>query len=77
MTTMHDTAPLDLDEPIPYTLTPLAYAALAVDEPGPVEAAPLTGEHPPADEWSCQTCGAAYFGTRPDDGRCGDCRTTA
>jgi hypothetical protein len=25
-------------------------------------------------EWGCALCGAAYLGTRPDDGLCPDCR---
>jgi len=64
MTAMPHAARLDLDEPIPYTLTPLAYAALD-DGSQPVE------------EWSCQTCQAAYFGTPPDDGLCPACSATA
>jgi hypothetical protein len=39
MTAMPDTARLDPDEPVPYTLTPHGYAALA-DDPSPVEPVP-------------------------------------
>ena len=24
--------------------------------------------------WACERCGAAYFGTPPEDGRCPGCR---
>jgi hypothetical protein len=65
---------LDPDEPVPLTLPPRGYAAL-VDDPGPVEAVPVVDGS--ADEWSCETCGAAYFGARPDDGLCGSCRAGA
>jgi hypothetical protein len=64
---MTDTAPLDLDEPVPYNLTLLGHLALAVDGPRPVEAAPLV------DEWACDYCGAAYIGPCPDDGLCQPC----
>jgi hypothetical protein len=29
---------------------------------------------PGRSEWGCARCGAAYFGTPPDDGLCTDCR---
>ena len=61
---------LDPDEPVPLTLTPRGYAAL-VDDPGPAGAVPLVDDL--ADEWSCETCGAAYFGTPPDDALCARC----
>jgi hypothetical protein len=54
---MTDTAPLDLDEPVPYTLTLLGYLALAVDGPRPVEALPPGNEPGPVDEWACHVCG--------------------
>lgn len=31
----------------------------------------------PVDEWACTACGAGWFGTRPDDGRCPGCRSDA
>jgi hypothetical protein len=64
----------DLDRPVPYTLTPRGYAVLALDRPRPVEAVPLVDEPGPADEWSCDYCGAAFFGPCPDDGLCETCR---
>jgi hypothetical protein len=53
------------NSPVPFTLTSKAHAALAAldDDPGPA-----------ADEWGCDRCGDAYFGTPPDDGLCGPCR---
>jgi hypothetical protein len=57
---------LDPDEPVPLTLTPKAHAAL-----GRVE---VDDDPPPVDEWACEVCGDAYYGPRPDDGRCPDCR---
>jgi hypothetical protein len=55
--------PADADQPIGYTLTPKALAALGT---GPA------GEIPPG-EWACRTCGAAYFGTAPETGQCPGC----
>lgn len=71
MTAMLNAAPLDLDEPVPYSLTLLGYLVLV---PGSrsVEAALLVDEHQ-ADEWGCTYCGAAYIGPRPDDGLCRSC----
>jgi hypothetical protein len=76
MTATPGTARLDLylDEPVPYTLTPLGYVALAFDELRAVEAVPLVDEPDPDDEWACLVCGAAWFGPVPDDGQCHDCR---
>ena len=48
----------DPDQPVPFTLTPKARALL--------DQAP--------DEWACERCGAAWFGTPPDDGLCAACR---
>ena len=50
------------DCPIPFTLTPQAYAALGTATP------------PGPGEWGCDQCGAAFFGTPPDDGLCPPCR---
>jgi hypothetical protein len=55
--------PADADQPIGYTLTPKALAAVGT---GPA------GEIPPG-EWACRTCGAAYFGTAPETGQCPGC----
>jgi hypothetical protein len=33
----------------------------------------MSGGYDP-DEWGCTQCGAAHFGTPPDDGLCRDCR---
>lgn len=49
----------DPDQPVPFTLTPKAHALL---------------DQPPDDQWACERCGAAYFGTPPDDGLCSACR---
>jgi hypothetical protein len=38
-------------------------ALAALDDPGPA-----------ADQWRCDRCGDAYFGTPPDDGLRGPCR---
>jgi hypothetical protein len=38
-------------------------------EPVPLDEDTVTGE------WSCEVCGAAYYGTPPDDARCGVCRS--
>ena len=65
MTTATDpstrTAPAD--QPIPFTLTAKAHAALDQDP-----AAPGPGE------WGCDRCGAAFFGAPPGDGLCPACR---
>ena len=52
------TAP-DLDQPVPYTLTPKARALL---------------DQVPDGQWACGQCGAAYFGTPPGDGLCPGCQ---
>jgi hypothetical protein len=57
---------LSLDSPIPYTLTAKAHAAL--------RDLAATSDGPEPGEWACQQCGAAWFGTPPEDGRCPDCR---
>jgi hypothetical protein len=49
------------DGPISFTLTPKAYAVLGTATPG-------------LGEWSCDQCGAAFFGTPPEDGLCLACR---
>ena len=54
----------DPDQPIPFTLTPKAHAALG--DPA------LSGAAP--GEWGCGRCGAAYFATPPGDGLCPGCR---
>ena len=63
------------DRPVPYALTPRAYAAL-LPEPCPL-AACLCGSAPgpscPAGEWACRQCGAGFFGTAPEDSRCAGC----
>ena len=53
----------DPGQPVPFTLTPKAHAALDSDDtpPGP-------------GEWGCDQCGAAWFGTPPEDGLCPACR---
>jgi hypothetical protein len=53
-----DAAP-DPDQPVPFTLTPKARALL---------------DQAPEDQWACQRCTAAYFGTLPGDGLCRTCR---
>jgi hypothetical protein len=53
-----DAAP-DPDQPVPFTLTAKARALL---------------DQAPDDQWTCERCGAAYFGTLPDDGLCPACR---
>ena len=53
-----DAAP-DPGQPIPFTLTPKARALL---------------DQVPDDQWACERCGAAWFGTPPDDGLCPPCR---
>jgi hypothetical protein len=63
---------LDPEEPVPLTLTPEGEAALSAAGPWP-----LVDSLTPVDEWACEVCGAAYFGTRPADGRCPDCRSDA
>jgi hypothetical protein len=95
------------DEPVPYTLTPKAHAALnapiiwMLDECQVVsgylahddEAAAILADlvsrgaaagitapdlnrpgRAPVDEWACEVCGAAYFGTPPDGRLCDLCR---
>jgi hypothetical protein len=52
----------DLDQPVPFTLTPKAHAELDSDSP------------PGPGEWGCDQCGAAFFGTPPGDGLCPACR---
>lgn len=54
----------DPDQPIPFTLTAKAHAELGSDRtpPGP-------------GEWGCDQCGAAFFGTPPEDGLCPACRS--
>jgi len=64
---------IDLGQPIPYTLTAKAHAALDQDNSrGRYE------EDTPAatglGEWGCERCGAAYLGTPPVDGLCPACR---
>jgi rubrerythrin len=60
----------DPDSPIPYTLTPKAHAVL--------DATPHRGYDDCAgNDWACAGCGAAYFGTPPDDELCPACRATA
>jgi hypothetical protein len=49
----------DPDQPIPFTLTPKARALL---------------DQVPDGQWACEQCGAAYFGTPPEDGLCPGCR---
>ena len=51
------------NQPVPFTLTPRAHAALDSD-----------GTPPGPGEWACDQCGAAWFGTPPDDGLCPACR---
>lgn len=63
MTTPATTGPAPgPDEPIPFTLTAKAHAALAYRDCISV----VYG-------WACLTCGAAYFGTPPQDGLCPGC----
>jgi len=66
------------DQPVPYTLTPKADAAL--DHPqGPVmhcgcgyaDCSTCTGYG-----WACLTCARAFFGTRPEHGQCPGCQET-
>jgi rubrerythrin len=64
---------IDPGQPIPYTLTAKAHAALDQDnsrswreEDTPATTGP--------DEWGCGQCGAARFGTPPEDGLCPACR---
>ena len=64
----------DPGQPVPYTLTAKAHAALDQDNSrGRYE------EDTPAatglGEWGCERCGAAYLGTEPEDGLCTPCRT--
>ena len=49
----------DPGQPIPFTLTPKALALL---------------DQVPDGQWACERCGAAWFGTPPDDGLCLACR---
>jgi hypothetical protein len=51
----------DPDQPIPFTLTPKALAALA----SPADT---------AGEWACRGCGDAFFGTAPETGLCLPCQ---
>jgi hypothetical protein len=74
-------AAANLDQPVPFTLTPKAHAALARDDDGSgpfldcgcgydnCEACAGCG-------WACQRCGLAFFGTPPDDGLCAACAGT-
>jgi hypothetical protein len=55
----------DPDRPIPFALTPRAYAAL--------RRAPRPPEVIPGAQWACAGCGAAWFGAAPEDTRCPDC----
>jgi hypothetical protein len=72
------TAPgLGPDQPIPFSLTSKALAALdsgttatAMDcGCGPDDCAACAGSG-----WACLRCGDAFFGTAPDDGLCPPCR---
>ena len=47
------------DEPVPFTLTPKARALL---------------DQMPEDQWACNQCSGAWFGTPPGDGLCPACR---
>jgi hypothetical protein len=64
---------LNLDTPIPYTLTPKAHAVLAAP-PLPRCAFGEANCACAGDSWACLGCSDAYFGTAPDDGLCPDCR---
>ena len=59
-------AALDPDQPVPFALTAKAHAALGQEEDTAAESGSA--------EWGCERCGAAYFGTPPDDGLCLACR---
>jgi hypothetical protein len=74
MTIAHDTGRLDLDEPVPYTLTPKALAFLDLT-PHPVTQFGVLGSS--SDGWACGRCGFAWFGPVPDDGQCRNCRDSA
>ena len=60
-------------QPIPFTLTAKALAALDQDSSDGWRA-----DNAPAptglEEWGCERCGAARLGTAPEDGLCPACR---
>jgi rubrerythrin len=65
----------DPGQPIPYTLTAKAHAALDQDNSrGWREEDPPPPATTGPDEWGCERCGAAYLGTPPEDGLCPPCR---
>ena len=66
MTAMPDTAALDLDEPVPYTLTFKALDFLDLTT-HPVTLFGVIGDS--CDGWAC-----GRFGPVPDDGQCRNCR---
>ena len=75
MTATSDTAVVDLDEPVPYTLTAKAYAFLDLTAPGRHEGTAIIDGGPLG--WACGRCGFAWFGPVPEDGQCRNCQPTA
>jgi len=66
----------DPDQPVPFTLTAKAHAALDHhQEPvmdcgcGYADCSACTGYG-----WACLTCNQAFFGTPPEDGLCPTCQ---
>ena len=68
-------AAANLDQPVPFTLTHKAHAALTTDDNGSGPVVDCGCGYDDCETcmrrgWACQRCGLAFFGTRPDDGLC-------
>jgi hypothetical protein len=65
------------DQPIPFSLTPKALAALDAGTTAAALDCACGSEDCPAcagSGWACARCGDAFFGAAPDDGLCPPCR---